>query len=113
MGTEGMNGRKKRKKLIDWFKASGLTYSELAERTGYSKATVCLVVRGRRLKRPFSRSCLSRITATLVWYCRKKGRDPRLIQPVAEVKCSCGKVHLVYMDGDGRVEVVMKGKGAP
>lgn len=108
MKVEGMNGRKKRR-LVEWFKASGLTYSDLAERTGYSKATVCLIVRGRKLKRPFSRSCRSRIIATLVWYCRKRGRDPRAIKPVAEVKCSCGKVHLVYMDGEGRVEV--KGKG--
>ena len=102
----------KERRLPKWFKLSGLTYTELAEKTGYSKATVYLVVNGKRLRRPFSRRCLSKIAATLIWHCKKKGRNPETTFLVAEIKCSCGRVHSVYLlDGKGKVETVEKGVG--
>ncbi|MEM1562905.1 hypothetical protein GG496_002287 [Candidatus Fervidibacteria bacterium JGI MDM2 JNZ-1-D12] len=109
MGRSPSKSERKRGRLWLWFRISGLTYKELAERTGYSPSTVCCVVNGKRLKRPFSRSCRGKIVATLVWFCRKAGRDPRFVQPIATIKCACGRVHIVYStNGTCEVSVLTK-----
>lgn len=106
-GPSGGEGKKG--KLWLWFEISGLTYRELAKRTGYSISTVCCIVNRKRLKRQFSRRCRGKIVATLIWFCKKAGRDPRLAQPIATIKCACGRVHVVYsVNETGEVGVLTK-----
>ncbi len=101
---------KVRGKVWRWFAASGLTYKELAKITGLGVSTVNMIVRGIRPTRPFSRRTRGKVIATLVWRCRKAGRDPRLMRAVALIKCSCGKEHLIYSTDGAKLIHVERGQ---